>query len=106
MTVKEKNEHMAKIDLFIKKQKERQLDRARKKKGRLKDIVLVTIPTDNASKLYNKWRKKKATGGPDKLWPPEFQEKVFRGVLEGFFPQEKIEEMWQGLRENTRTLKH
>jgi len=62
------------------------------------DIVLVKLPLKNCLDLYEKWKAAgMLPGGPTKLWNTEQKEIVFRGVLKGMVPENKINEMWEAI---------
>lgn len=73
-------------------QKERQISSAKKHLRDMDDIVLVTLPVEQATNLYRQWNKQKQSGGPEKSWSNETKEKIFRGVMKDVFSEEEINE--------------
>lgn len=71
--------------------KEKQIERS-KRRSDFQDIVLVTLPPHNASLLHKKWSHHKKSGGPEKMWTKETQEKIFRGVMSKVLTQKEIDQ--------------
>jgi hypothetical protein len=71
-------------------QKERQIEKSKRKLDNMEDLVLVTLPANDAGKLYHSWLKDKTPGGPEKAWKTETAESIFRGVLSKVLTQEEI----------------
>jgi hypothetical protein len=86
-------------DQAQKQHKEEQLIESKRTFGLedIDDLVLVTIPSTHSQDVYKKWiacgRK---PGGPEKLWDDVTQERVFYGILKGFFSEDVIDDMWEG----------
>jgi hypothetical protein len=72
-------------------QKEQQIAKSRKHLQGIDDLVLVTLPAHDASRLYTLWKKDKASGGPEKLWSSDIQETIFRGVMKNILTEEEID---------------
>jgi hypothetical protein len=73
--------------------KEHQIQNAKKHLGNdIDDIVLVTLPIEQASHLYKKWSDHKTPGGPEKSWSTDVQETIFRGVMQNVLSQDEIDE--------------
>lgn len=73
--------------------KEHQIQNAKKRlNGDIDDIVLVTLPIEQASHLYKKWKDHKTPGGPEKSWNTDVQETIFRGVMQNVLSQDEIDE--------------
>jgi len=72
-------------------QKERQIEKSKRNLDKnIDDIVLVTLPSYQASRLYKDWLKDKKPGGPDKQWSTEIKETLFRGIMDKVLSQEEI----------------
>lgn len=71
--------------------KEKQISRSKKNLQNIDDLVLVTLPAHDASKLYDSWKKNPQSGGPEKMWNKQIQETVFRGVMAKIMTTEEIE---------------
>lgn len=72
--------------------KERQVARSKMHLENMQDLVLVTMPSYNAGKVYRRWNKTKTPGGPEKRWSNETKEAIFRGVLSKVLTSEEIDE--------------
>lgn len=72
--------------------KNKQINNSKRKLQGIDDIVLVTLPAHQASKLYTDWKKDPQSGGPEKNWSKETQEAVFRGVMSKIMNQQEIDE--------------
>ena len=73
--------------------KEKQISNAKKRLGsNIDDIVLVTLPIEQASNLYKKWNQNPSSGGPEKSWDISTQEQIFRGVMDRVLSPEEINE--------------
>lgn len=72
--------------------KEDQLKKAKRGMSDVDDIVLVTIPMQEASYIYKKWNNNKQPGGPVKLWNNDTKANVFRAVMQNVLTGEEIEE--------------
>lgn len=73
--------------------KEKQINNAKKHLGsNIDDIVLVTLPIEQASNLYKKWSQNPSSGGPEKSWDASTQEQIFRGVMDRVLSPEEISE--------------
>lgn len=73
--------------------KEKQISNAKKHLGdNIDDIVLVTLPIEQASNLYKKWNQNPVSGGPEKSWDIHTQEQIFRGVMDRVLSPEEINE--------------
>jgi len=60
------------------------------------DLVLISLSHVHSKDKYDEWVEKgRRPGGPEKLWDDETQEKVFYGILKGFFKERVIDEMWE-----------
>ncbi len=70
-------------------QKENQVEKSKKHFKDVDDLVLVTLPANDASKLYKDWKKNPQSGGPEKMWDKQIQETVFRGVMAKIMNQQK-----------------
>jgi hypothetical protein len=70
--------------------KEKQISRSKKNLQNIDDLVLVTLPAHDASKLYDAWKKNPQSGGPEKMWNKQIQETVFRGVMAKIMNQQEI----------------
>lgn len=82
-----------------KQHKEEQLAQSKRDWGLddIDDLVLVTIPNTHSQDVYKQWLAQgKKPGGPEKLWGDTTQEKVFYGILKGFFREDAIDDMWKG----------
>ena len=65
----------------------------------LDDMILVQIPLKNCVEFYKKWQEEgMRPGGPTKLWSEEEKEMVFRGMLNGLVPENKINEIWEKIK--------
>lgn len=73
-------------------QKEGQITKAKKHSDEVDDIVLVTIPMQEASYLYKKWSEKKQPGGPVRLWNNQTKANVFRAVMQNVLNKEEIDD--------------
>jgi hypothetical protein len=77
--------------------KKKQVNRAKQGLGsgdEISDIVIVTLPIENFWPVYNQWKKTKASGGPDKLWPERTKEKIFRNVMKDLISPKEINRQW------------
>ena len=73
--------------------KEKQINNAKRNLGNdIDDIVLVTLPVEQATHLYKKWNQNKQPGGPEKSWDVTTQETIFRGVMNQVLSQQEINE--------------
>lgn len=73
--------------------KEKQINNAKKHlDDNIDDIVLVTLPIEQASNLYKKWNQNPSSGGPEKSWDIHTQEQIFRGVMDRVLSQDEIDE--------------
>jgi len=81
--------------------KSQQIAQAKEKLGfedRIRDIVLVRIPLKKNLGNVRSWiNDGKPPGGPEKRWHANVQELMLRRILEGFLPDEKIEELCKRL---------
>jgi len=80
--------------------KRRQIDRSIQhlKEDDVEDIILVSIPLNDATHLHHTWQKKGSPpGGPDALWSPQLKERIFREVLKGFLNPFEIEAQWRAI---------
>jgi len=60
----------------------------------LDDVVLVSVPLKDLSKVFFKWFSAgKPSGGPDKLWDRETKQAIIAGVLQGMMTEEEIREL-------------
>ncbi|MBT3412829.1 MAG: hypothetical protein HOJ15_01890 [Candidatus Jacksonbacteria bacterium] len=59
------------------------------------DIVLVSVPLDGVKRIFDKWKRTQASGGPDELWDIKTKERIFRGVMEGVLTVEEIDQQWE-----------
>jgi hypothetical protein len=87
------------IDPNATEKKLAQIKRSKKEFGMkdVDDIVLVTIPLQQSKDIYDRWEQAgRPPGGPEKLWKEATQERIFRGVLNGFFKKKEIDDMWNG----------
>lgn len=73
-------------------QKENQVEKSKKHFKDVDDLVLVTLPANDASKLYKDWKKNPQSGGPEKMWDKQIQETVFRGVMAKIMNQQEIDD--------------
>ncbi len=71
--------------------KENQIIKAKRNAKEVDDIVLVTIPMEEASYIYKKWAEKKDPGGPMKLWNNKTKSDVFRAVMKNVLTGEEID---------------
>lgn len=74
--------------------KQSQIDKVKSSRhgmGEVDDIVLVTLPVEQASGLYKKWKEHKTSGGPEKSWSTQTQQAIFRGVMQQVLSPEEIE---------------
>ncbi len=71
--------------------KEKQISKSKRNLQNIDDLVLVTLPAHNASKLYEIWKKDPQSGGPEKGWDKQIQETVFRGVMAKIMNTEEID---------------
>lgn len=71
--------------------KEKQIAKAKRRAEQFDDIVLVTLPANDASVLHKKWSFQKTAGGPEKLWNKQVQEAIFRGVMTKVYSDEEID---------------
>jgi|GEM_PF-1026149 len=64
--------------------------------GGIDDIVLVSVPLKVLEGAYNTWKAEgKKPGGPTVLLDNSAKETVFRGVLNKFFEDAVVDEMWR-----------
>jgi hypothetical protein len=87
------------INPSVTKHKLEQIKKSKKDFGMkdVDDIVLVTIPLQQSKDIYDRWQQAgRPPGGPEKLWKEATQERIFRGVLNGFFKKKEIDDMWNG----------
>lgn len=71
--------------------KEKQVSKAKRRADNFDDIVLVTLPANDASVMYKRWIHNKTPGGPEKLWNTQVQEAIFRGVMAKVYSEEEID---------------
>lgn len=83
--------------------KEVQIERARRQLGEgINDVVLVHIPLNHVSNMYEEWlRLKRPAGGPEKLWSGQTKERIFRGIMQGILSPEQINEHLARFRNET-----
>lgn len=82
--------------------KEKQLTRARTQLAReeaaVQKLVLVTLPIEHVRETYDAWNNskvnKRASGGPDELWPEDIKKQVFFALLERVLPADKVSSAW------------
>lgn len=72
--------------------KEKQISKSKRRAKDFEDIVLVTLPANDASVLYKRWSHNKTSGGPEKLWNKQVQEAVFRGVMTKVYSEDEIDQ--------------
>lgn len=72
--------------------KEKQISKSKKNLQNIDDLVLVTLPAHNASKLHDIWKKNPKSGGPERMWDKQIQETVFRGVMAKIMTQQEIDD--------------
>ena len=80
-----------------KEHKEHQIQTSKRKYSHasgIDDILLVRIPRDDTMSLYSQWNATQSAGGPDKLWPEEVREEIFKKVLEGIQGLDEINRQW------------
>lgn len=74
-------------------QKEKQLKNAKRRNGHVDDIVLVTIPMQEATALYKKWDADgRGPGGPMRYWSRDTKAQVFRAVMTHVLTATEIDE--------------
>lgn len=66
-----------------------------KDEDNLEGLVLVRIPIENTRGLYEKWKKDKKPGGPDKLWDAGLKERIFKQTLQGILTDDEIKLNWE-----------
>jgi len=68
----------------------------------VQDIMLVTIPMEEASNVYKEWASSgRPQGGPDKIWDWEFKKTIFEGVLKGVLSPDEITDEWRKVRQGS-----
>lgn len=87
--------------------KEVQIERARRQLGEgINDVVLVHIPLNHVSDMYEEWlRLKRPAGGPEKLWSGQTKERIFRGIMQGILSPEQIDDHLARFRGETTASK-
>lgn len=78
--------------------KEHQVDLSKQhltREDAIDDIVIVTMPLEEIAPAYDRWKKKKTSGGPDELWPEETKEQVFRNVTKGLMTAHEVDSQWE-----------
>jgi len=87
--------------------KRRQVQKAKEKikhgeEQYVQDIMLVTIPMEEASDTYKEWISQgRMSGGPDKAWNWEFKKQIFEGVLKGVLSPDEITDEWRKVRKGS-----
>ena len=84
-------------DPDVRIRKERQilsvLDKIRRRQAEapIEDLVLVQLDMGNPKHMYEEWKRKGSPpGGPDDLWPIEFRERIYNGMMQDIYEQSEL----------------